>query len=185
MSNVIISADRSESSPAEPITLTEVKGHLIITSTDDDTLLNSLITQARKAIENYCHISIARQQITTILIFDDELELPYGPMTDLISVETASVTQGSGPVTYETDTNNWNTDGSRYQTFAGTPGLRYRLIYMAGYDSCPSDLKLAILNEIAFRYENRGESMDTFKANVGLCEASRVLAEPYKRYLWL
>jgi Phage gp6-like head-tail connector protein len=183
MSNQVISIDRSESSPTEPVTPVEAKAHLILTTTDDDTLLTSLITRCRKAVENFCHISIARQQITAVVVFDSESELPYGPVTDIISVGTSQSNTGSGPVGYDTATSGWQTDGGGFKTFDGGCSLRYRIVYMAGYTVVPEDLKLAVLNEIAFRYENRGEANDLHET--GICAATRMLALPYKRMLWI
>lgn len=187
MSNQIISADRFESSPTEPVSLTEAKAHLILASTftADDTLLAALITACRQAIETFCHISIARQQITTIMWWDEEQELPYGPVTDLLSVETSVPNPGSGPIGYETATSGWQTDGGQFKTFAGGCGLRYRLVYMAEYSPCPEGLKKAILNELAYRYEARGEATEfRIGVSVGICDAARILALPYKRMLW-
>jgi hypothetical protein len=182
MSNQVISVDRYEYSPTEPVTLAQAKNQLTIDFTDDDTKITSLITQCRRAIENFCHISIVRQQITAYLFFDSENELPYGPVTDIIEVSVSSGATGSGPVAYETATDSWNFDGGGFKTFQTFTGLRYRLIYWAGYMTVPEDLKLAILTEIAYRYENRG---DTFEQKTqGICEAARILALPYKRYLW-
>lgn len=178
--NQIISIDRSESSPTEPVTLAEVKSHLIITFTDDDTLLTSLITACRKAVENFCQISIARQTVTAILIYDCEQELPYGPVTDIYGVSSSVPNPGSGPVTYNTASSGWQTDGGDFKTFAGESCARYKLVYGTGYAVVPGDLKLAVLNEIAFRYELRGERVDI----TGICPLVQMIANPHKRYLW-
>lgn len=177
MSNRVISVDRSESSPTEPVTLAQVKAHLIITFTDDDTKLTELITQCRKAIENFCHISIVRQTITAVLYYDCPQQLPYPPVTDIYSVQTSVPNPGSGPVGYETATSGWEFDGSEFSGF----GVRNRIVYGAGYTTVPDQLKLAILNEITFRYENRGNNV----ISDGLCEAARILAVPYKVMLWI
>lgn len=87
MKNNYIDIKRSESSPTEPVTLTQLKAQLYITFTDDDTLLTSLITQARKAIENYCNISIVTQLVILTADLYDEWELPYGPVTGITSVK--------------------------------------------------------------------------------------------------
>jgi Phage gp6-like head-tail connector protein len=206
--NRIIDIGRAESSPTEPVTLAQVKAQLIISFTDDDTLLTSLITQARKAIENYCAVSMAYQTITLIADLFNEWELPYGPVNGILGVSTRTGTEGSGPGTYATAATGWSEDGGNFKTFipAGgggfnpgapfvgyfqwgpdaswygqNPGNRYRIIYTAG-PYTPDDLKLAVLNEIAYRYENRGNVSD--KLITGICEAAQVLAFPYKRNLW-
>ena len=44
----------------------------------------------------------------------------------------------------------------------------------------PDDLKLAILQEAAYRFENRGDAL----ADKGVCEPARILANPYVRQIW-
>lgn len=197
--NSIIDIKRAENSPTEPVTLAEVKAQLIITHTDDDVLLTGLITKSRRAIENYCAISIVTRTITLIADLYTEKELPYGPVTGILAAETRSGTQGSGPVSYETSVLEWQTDGEEFKTFIPpVPGsdfnvnspyrgieekkypCRWRIVYTAGYDVVPDDLKLSVLEEIAFRYENRGNQNDK-----GVCsEQAQASAFPYKRLLW-
>lgn len=199
--NRIIDCKRTESSPTEPVTLTEVKAHLLISFSDDDTLLTALITQARKAIENYCAVSIVAQTVTLTADLFKEWELPYGPVTGIQGVATRTGSEGSGPGTYETQTSGWGQDGSEFLTFIPAPaggfnpgapftghfqwgpdasaasvGNRYRITYTTGYNPVPSDLALAVLHQIAFMYENRG--------NQNISETAQAFAFPYKRTLW-
>lgn len=200
--NRTIDIKRVESSPTEPVTLTEAKSHLIISFTDDDTLISSLITQARKIIENYCAISIVAQTVTLIADLFNEWELPYGPVTGIQSVATRTGNEGSGPGIYETQTSGWVQEGEQFITFipAGTgfnagapftghfqwgpyaskfgqyPGNRYKIVYTTGYSTVPDDLKLSILHQIAFMYENRG--------NQDISSTAQAFAFPYKRTLW-
>lgn len=195
--NHIIDLKQVESSPTEPLTLQQVKDHLIITFSDDDALLTRFITQCRWSVESYCNISIVAKTITLLADLYQEWELPLGPVTGIQSVATRSGTQGSGPATYETAASNWQTQGTEFLSFVpfggsvwdwGPPipsnypgcGDRYRLIYTTGYNIVPDDLKLAILNEISYRYEHRGN-----EENVIYSESAQALAFPYKRMLWL
>lgn len=198
MKNNYIDIKRSESSPTEPVTLAQLKAQLYITFTDDDTLLTSLITQARKAIENYCNISIVTQTIILTADLYNEWELPYGPVTGITSVKTRSANEGSGPQTYTTTTSGWGYDGDEFITFIpadfgqfnpsipyrGLPDYpypnRYRIQYNTGMATVPDDLKLAILQEAAYRFENRGDAL----ADKGVCEPARILANPYVRQIW-
>lgn len=210
MQNNIIDIKRVESSPTEPVTLAQAKAQLIITFTDDDTLITSLITQARKAIENYCNVSMVAKVITFTADLFNEWELPYGPVTAITSVQTRSGTQGSGPANYTTATGQWQTDGVEFLSFIPAelyganvavaqanlwmrpekyfvnPQNRYRIIYNAG-PYAPDDLVLAILCEIAFRYQNRGDGVEirpTVSAEQGACPDARRLAEPFIRQQW-
>jgi hypothetical protein len=208
--NRLIDLKRVESSPTEPVTLTEAKAKLIVTSTDDDTLITSLITSCRKAVENALHISLVAKTITMIADLCKEWELPYGPVTGLTYAGQRDGTQGSGPASYTTSSD-WSTEGEEFISFtpgpiAGGfnpnvpftghfqwgpyaspygqyPGYRWKIIYTAGYTSVPGDLKDAILMQIVHDYENRGE-VDLVNVNRGLCIEAENLGAPYRRLLW-
>lgn len=203
--NNIIDIRRTESSPTEPCTLSEAKLQLIVTYSDDDTLITALITKARKIIENFCNISIVAQSVTLVADLYNEWELPYGPVTGITGVQTRTGTEGSGPSTYATQTSGWSTDGVEFITFtpsgagfnpgapftgyfqwgpfaspyAQGPGNRYKITYTTGYSTVPDDLKQAVLLQIVYLYEHRGEEMEE-----KICDAARILAEPYLRKLW-
>lgn len=196
LQNRYINIARSESSPTEPCTLTEAKAQAIITYPDDDTLITAYITKARKMIENYCNISIVAQNITLIAELYKEWELPYGPVTGILSVQTRTGTEGSGPASYATASTGWNTDGVDFLTFnpAGatdewnmtsfpfdSPGApRYKIDYTAGYITVPADLKQAVLMQVVWLYDHRGE-----EDQKTVCESARIFADPYKRLAWL
>lgn len=205
--NNIIDIQRTESSPTEPCTLTQAKSQLIITSTDDDTLITGLITKARRVIENFCNVSMVVKTITLIADLYREWELPYGPVQGISEVSTRSANEGSGPALYETATTDWKQDGSDFKTFIPTgvvygfnpsqpyrgydqwgpyaspygnvPGNRYRIVYTAG-PYTPDDLVQAVLVQLVWLYEHRGEELGE-----DICIAARILAEPYVRRLWI
>lgn len=197
MQNNIIDISRTESSPTEPCTLTEAKAQLVVTYSDDDTLITALITKARKMIENFCNISIVAQTVTMIADLYNEWELPYGPVTAITGVQTRTGTEGSGPSTYATQTTGWSTDGVQFLSFQPSdigafnpsvpytgidwpnPPRRYKIIYTTGYSTVPDDLKQAVLVQIAWLYEHRGEQREDI-----ICEAARVYAGAYYRKLW-
>lgn len=204
--NRIIDIKRVESNPVEPVSLDEVKAHLVITSTDDDDLLTDLICYSRKAVEEYCAVSLVPKTITLVADLSKEWELPYGPVTGIQAVQTRTGGEGSGPGVYATKESGWTTDGSDFLSFAPAeaggfnPGApftghfqwgpyaspygctvsRYKIIYTAGYSTPPGPLVLAIMNEIAWRYELRGSE----QVGDGICYQSRTLANPFKRQLW-
>lgn len=205
MKNNIIDIKRSESSPTEPCTLAEAKAQAIITYTDDDTLITSLITKARKAIENHCNISIVSQTVVMTADLYNEWELPYGPVTGITAVTTRGTNEGSGPMTYQSLASGWNTDGEEFMTFipyeAGdfNPSIpfrgiikpvsgqnRYRITYTTGYAIVPDDLKQAVLMQVAWLYEHRGEEdANKYDWTPGVCPAALKFADPYKRQSWL
>lgn len=191
MKNNYLDVKRTESSPVEPCTLTEAKAQLIITYSEDDTLITSLITKARKAIENYCNISIVSQSVVMTADLYNEWELPYGPVTGITAVQTRSTNEGSGPMTYASVASGWNTDGEEFLSFIpfgsdfwltkpSAGQNRYRISYTTGYGTVPDDLKQAVLMQLAWFYEHRGEEKE-----FTVCEAAKQLANPYIRQAWL
>ncbi len=162
---------------SEFITLAEAKTQLRVTFTDDDTEITSLITKARKAVENWCNISIVYQRIQFIGDLYVNWELPYGPVIGIESVENPLSTQGSGPVTYEVNGDVWWQWGEGM--FTPTPFKRYRITYTAG-NYCPEDLKQVILEVLTFMYENRGKTDET-----GQMERILEKAVSHKVFLWI
>jgi len=73
----------------EPVSVTEVKEHLGVTTFDDDVRLQSLIFTARQLVESYIRRSIMSQ--TWECRIDSfpagrEINLPYGPILSIVSV---------------------------------------------------------------------------------------------------
>src|SRR5204863_95683 len=179
----------------EPVTLAEVKTHLNITDSDNDIKLTALITQCRRAIEEYCNISIIFKRVVLVAEFQEEWQLPYGPVIGLEGVESQESTIGSGMPSYKTLESGWQQEGDMfwagfntdwfgwadYEARSRRVGNRFlqrlRLTYTVGYDVVPQSLKLGILNEIAYRYTHLGD-------NETINEEAKTLVQPYMK-LWL
>lgn len=164
--------------PSDPcVTLAQVKNHLRIDFTTDDTYLNSIIPQCQDRVEQYTATSLNERTISVVINNSyGNTELPYGPV---ISVTTTKDFDGNAltDAIYK---------GVAFQTVY-SPCLRYLTItYQAGYtdDNRPPSLVLALLQEIAYRYENRGDNLEVKvadKLTSGLCESAMVLANPFRR----
>lgn len=118
-----------------------------------------------------------------------EWELPYGPVTGLLSVMTRAFTQGSGTSAYETETEGWNTDGDEFLTFTPNIDNRYKLVYTTGMPSVPEDLKQAVLEEILYRYKNKADYEPTAYNVFGMavekiCQSAQKYAFTHKRLVW-
>lgn len=211
----IIDVQRTPATLLEFITLTEVKAQTIITFTDDDTLLANLLKMATRHIENFCNISIQPYTVVLVADWVGEWELPYGPVVTITSVQTRVAPSGSGPASYQTAQTNWITDGTQYLTFSacaaggfnpavpfrgyfswgpfaspyGAEGTnRYKITYTTGYavDTLPTDLKQAILMQVCWLFENRGDvNASKYDWTPGVCEAAAKFADSYKRQSWL
>jgi len=190
----------------EPITLTYAKQHCRVDFPDDDAYNTLLITQCRRAVENFCHISIVPWTITlTIRYLSDgrylnESILPYGIPPYNSSIDSPPFELPYGPtgtvtsVSYLDDNNVVNTldptvfdyyvRGTDFKTIQIVRNLYFNsiVVYNTGYTTVPEDLILAILNEIAYRVDNRGDSTNRYATQqVGLSEGSQYLAAPYVR----
>lgn len=212
--NLIIDVKQTELGGAEPVTLAEIKTQAIVTYSDDDVLLARLGLLARRAVENYCSVSIVTKTVVLTADLYNEWELPYGPVTGITAVKTRAANEGSGPLSYTTSEAGWNTDGLEFVTFipggAGgfnpaipfrgyfqwgpyaspwgqtAPQCRYQITYTTGYNPVPQDLKQAVLLQTAYLYDHRGEEAAAAGQWSGnLCEEARLLANPYIRQSWI
>lgn len=171
-----------ESGVVEPITLAIAKSHCRVDFTDDDALITLYITACRKTVEKYTSLSLVPKTVTLTLDLIAPVEIPFGPFVSL----TSFVDQQGNAIT--SDFYQLSTDP--YPKIRPLTLNYYKavMVYTAGYanGTVDEDLQLAILNEIAFRYENRGDAPDTRKSvNPGICESAQVLADPYRRYSWV
>ena len=162
---------------SELLSVADLKEHLRITFSDDDTYLGNLIKASRKAIENYCIISIGSQ--TRELLYDgcsfDEMELPYGPC---IAVTLAEYKIDYGSYGSLVPTDDYDVDGLDYKTFTPFTTNRFRVTYTTGITTLPDDLKNAWMRLASYYYENRGDTSkipDELKNDLN----------SYKRLVWL
>ncbi len=177
--NEILAIDITDGEITEPVDLATVKAWLKIDGTDDDTLLTSLIIACRQAIEAYTCCSLVAKDVVCKVWLDasclnDQFELPHGPVRSI-----TTVTQGENTITDYS-----KVDGQFVKVY-GLSGL-YILSYEVGYTTVPQALKTALLNEIAYRYQNRGDqAKELMIGSSYLCEAAVYLCQPYKRMIWL
>lgn len=179
----------------EPITMAEARSHLQIDYPDDDVEIYRMIKRCRQRIENYCLISIVATRWALVGSFDCEGdELPYGPVITIETVQSRDPqSSGSGPVQYVNSQNMWHSQGNKFipagfgdgdifiNSRWGAPWANnIKIIYTAGMTVVPEDLKLAILAELAYRFEHKGNVAES-----GICEAATVLAAPYRNMSWI
>ena len=160
-----------DTAPAsEPITLAEVQTHLRLDTTDssEDTLINELITSARKKAELY----IARALIDTTFIwyfdtFEDEMVMPIGNMSSVTSVkylDTDAAEQTLATSVYQVDTKHQHgrvvLDDA--QSWPAVHDVKVNPIYIefvAGYGATAADvpkgIKSALLRMVGTLYEMR------------------------------
>lgn len=170
-----------ETAATEFITLQQAKDQCRVTFTDDDDLITALITECRRVVENFCNISLVTKTVTVLGDFITDIELPNGPVASF-----TSLTDKDGIVV---DPGAYKIYGKDFKRLHLTVRRWWNAtaIYVAGPGATPVDPQLvgAILQEIAFRYENRGEGEQARNnVNPGVCNAAEVLAQPFKRMAW-
>lgn len=142
----------------EPLTLTEAKLHLRITSTAEDALLTGLIVSVRMHAECWLRRSLMTQGWT--LSYDDALpldcRLPMGPVTSIASITL-----------YNEDGTSNTLSSGLYRLNAGSDGLRIQHVlsasriavaYQAGYGAAgdvPQPIRQGMLQHLAALYESR------------------------------
>lgn len=142
--NAVIKADFSGESSIEPVTLQEAKDWCRVDVPDDDALIIRLIKGARKVCERSANLSFIPRIVTaTIHNGLGNFILPYGPVI--------------GAVTSYADV-----DGNTITDYdLRTPyGSDIVAVYDAGYpdSQLPEDLRTALLCQIAWMYNNRGDA---------------------------
>lgn len=137
----------------------------------DNTLIEELIKSARSICEQFVNQSLVNRSVVAIL--NNSLGgswLPFGPVLNITSVKN----EDDEVLEDQTDYN------IRFDGFKqlDTPKSSYvKIEYTAGYESLPKIYKTAILNQVAWMYENRG---DESKASM-LSGTAKLLLRPFKR----
>jgi uncharacterized phiE125 gp8 family phage protein len=166
------SLTRQTAPAVEPVTLSEAKAHLRIDSSDEDTLIGTLITAAREWCEEYLDRSLIHQQYVMRLdSFPYEIELPRPPMATSGTTTALTLTYTLGDdstavlaaTEYRIDRN--STPGVVRQLREGTWPANLddqnaiTVTWWAGYgasgSSVPAAIRSAMLMLVAHLWRNR------------------------------
>lgn len=164
----------------EPITLSEAKEHLRIesTETDNDSYITRLITTARKNgekscnrtfinttwecyfcgldtsnVESYPFIQIRKAPLSSISSVELNLDSTYTPTTDYIIKNTSAFPR----LIFQ--------NGAEYDDTGIIYPIKVTGVfgYSAIADGVPEDIRHAMLANIAYLYENRGDTISEGK----------------------
>lgn len=144
----------SDECPDEPVLKEEARLYLKISVPDDDRLLDELIVTARQQCEDYLCIGLKERTVTARLQNDiNNIELPYGPVFEMTELQDSK-----GDVI---DTGEYNLKGLHFKKLDYC-NCDITAIYKAGYsaEDLPRYFKTAILNQVAWLYEHRGDDTD-------------------------
>ena len=173
-----------EMGPAlEPVPLDEARRYLRVDGTDDDSLIQSLITAARLHIEAHLGRALINQtwRIETESPCPSALGIPLAPVSSIESVKkVADGTESDvAPELYQTHllAGRARLDLDRL-TLAEGETLRVRFIagYGATATDVPDTIREAIRRLIAYWFETRG----TVEAGAGIPPSVEVLLASYR-----
>jgi len=174
----------------EPVTLEEAKAHLKVDSIDDDALITELISAARARAEWHTGRAFVTQ---SWMLWIDRwpscrpIEIPLPPLQSVSSVTVYPPDDGAtvlDPATYQVDAESSPARLALKTNTTPPTNLRamnaIAIAFTAGYGDAASDvpapIREAILELIAFAYENRGEAMASFPLDaLALLASFRIL----------
>lgn len=183
-------------SSTEPVSRTEAKLHLRVDITDDDTLIDGLITAARQYCEQYCNRSFVSHTFRADLpYFWDMMTLPLGPVQSITHVKYYDT---SSPSTLQTLSS--SVYALSYDTVYRNHGASWESVYprvdavqvtyQTGWQdssspegtgaAVPKAVEIAIKLFVADMYENREASV------IGVSRTdnptAHLLLNPYRNY---
>jgi len=160
-SNFIIDYTLTDTAPVtEPVTLAEAKLYCRVSTSVDDNQISLMIKQAREAIEVGTGLSlIPKNAVVWFTNFNGSFNLPYGPVNSFTSL----IDENNNTI----DAADYTLVGGKFPMLTRPLWQNLKATYTVGYTTIPNDLKIAILDQVSYDYENRG-----LDSNTGICEKS-------------
>jgi uncharacterized phiE125 gp8 family phage protein len=156
----------------EPVTVEEAKLYCRVTNTIEDDLFAELIIQSREAIEKVTNLSLV-PKIATVWFTNAAgmFQFQYGPMQEFTELLNA---EGD-----EIDPANYRLVGGQYPSLARPLWAQLKATYSCGFPNgeLPTELKIAMLDQINYGYENRGMDVD----DMGVCEKTWRVCQRWTR----
>lgn len=165
----------------EPVLLADAKLWAKVDNSDEDDVIEAMITAARQDIENYLGVKLVDSSVIAFVnVKDEEEEFFQFPsairgMIDESSLTVNYLTRGSDDELQAIDEGYFLDHGLSF----GATG-RYRLEYDIVVEAVPETLKEAIKMLVAYRYNNRGDQ----EKQQGIPEDVISKIHPYKQ-IWL
>ena len=161
---------------ANLITLDDYKTSVKMESTKDDARINDLIASISALVKTYCgntivdHYSANKTETFNITWSTNLSQLTESPVNTIVSVQERSSFSASyttvAATEYYLDS---NTDSVYRVTTSGhakswpTGPASVRIIYKAGYATCPADLQLAVIDLITYYHKDEHKARQTMQ----------------------
>jgi len=149
LNNFVIEAGRTIAEDTdEPVTIGDAKAWLKVDLTDDDALITDLINTARTQVEEYTGTAVVACEVVAVIDNSaGDLELPYGPVSEITEV----LNENGDEIT------DYTTTGSAFLKLKD-PKLNYlKLTYKAGFTQIPPAIIIGLKQQLTWVYENRGD----------------------------
>ena len=154
----------------EPVSLSLAKQYCrVLTGNAEDDLINLFIASARLAIERITGLSLVSKVAQVMMLAPQaQFEIPFGPVTGTITWVDQDATGSS-----------MQTIGFDFPKTLTPYSIITTATYTCGYTSTtiPRELINAILFQVNYLYENRGDQSDQGT----VCKAAANLARKYSR----
>jgi uncharacterized phiE125 gp8 family phage protein len=165
MQNIIKDIRRTPASLlTEPVTTAEAKQWCIVDHTNDDALFASLITTARVQVENKIRQCLVEYTVIVTSDIKCPFRFPWGPVRSVTTIERRDGYADDDPDWLTLDNDVYRIDGENQKTLYGLRCGIHKIEYVAGFTGnegslpTPANLKNAVLAQVAFLYENRGDN---------------------------
>ena len=152
--NLLLDTEIIQDYTTEPVSVATAKAYMKVNFADDDTLIESLIKNARIWLENYTGKAYGTRSVklTIEMTAGEWYELP-GPVQSVDSI--TSVEYGDCPA--------YTLLGSQIRIYSD--GI-YSIFLTYGFTTIPEDAKNDILSITAYTYQNRGIDLSNEGANL-------------------
>jgi uncharacterized phiE125 gp8 family phage protein len=163
---------------SEPVSVATMKEYLNIDYGSWDSLIATLISSARTNLERYTGCTFGTKTlVSTFQQVSDNIDIPYGPIQSITHVKSIDESGTKTTLTAGTD---YLITGNNFKNirFFGidTP---IEIQYVAGYTSLPSDLKVAIMKQVAIDFQYRESTVEGSVTE--LSNSAKKTANSYRR----
>lgn len=153
------------------ITLEEYKTSENIQSVKDDARLTSIITSVSQLVKTYCNNSFldfysatAKTEVFNINYAENFVQLTESPIVgDPVVSERENTTSAYETLVVDKDYYVDNTTDSIYRVEKNWKNGRgaVKVVYNAGYETCPEDLKLAVMDLVTYYHKDEHKARQT------------------------